>query len=160
MLAKEAAMKNKFGLLLVALFISSFTMISQTGADSADIKLQQSPSGSQDAQQDQLENPGQQSVKGTIDTITKDKISLKTDEGEARNFTINPIEQREFMLKGLKPGDRILVSFNQEDQIVVVEKIEGRSRMENKPKPLHDNQSGSALDLKLIRLLLLVNYPR
>jgi len=145
-------MKNKLWFCL-ALFIFTFTMIAQAAADSADSKSQQSPS-------DQLENPGQQSIKGTIDTITKDEISLKTDEGQTRNFIITPIEQKEIMLKGLKPGDRILLSFNRENQIIIVEKIEGESRMENKPKPLHSDQSSPTLDLKLIRLLLLINYPR
>jgi hypothetical protein len=90
---------------------------------------------------DPLQNPAQQRIKGTIDKITGDVISVKTDQGQTRDFTIAPVNQKEITVKGLKPGDRILLSFNQENQVTEIKLDEGAGAMENEPAPLNPNQA-------------------
>src|SRR5262245_41848161 len=90
---------------------------------------------------DPLEDPTQQKIKGTINKITADVISVKTDQGQTRDFTIAPVNQKEITTKGLKPGDRVLLFFNQENQVTEIKLDEGAGAMENKPDPLNPNQA-------------------
>src|SRR6185436_8424157 len=90
---------------------------------------------------DPLENPAQQKVIGTIEKITGDGISIKTDQGQTRDFIIAPVNQKEITTKGLKPGDRVLLSFNQENQVTEIKLDEGIGAMENKPAPLNPHQA-------------------
>jgi len=106
-----------------------------------DKESQRPQSESQKGQQEKLDNPGQQVLIGTINQITKDKISVKTDEGKTRDFPINPVEQREIIVKGLKSGDRISLSFNQQNQVSEINKLDEIRRGGNEPKPLEPNQS-------------------
>jgi hypothetical protein len=88
---------------------------------------------------DPLDNPAQQKVKGTIDKITSDQISLKTDEGQTRSFTIAPVNQKEITVKGLKPGDRVLLSYSQENQVTEIKLDPGAGGAADKPTPLTPN---------------------
>ena len=99
-------MKNKLWL-WVALSIFTFPMMAQA-----------------------VEDPGRQSqsinqriVTGTIDEISNSKITVKTDGGKNRVFTIDPSEQSDYVNRGLKKGDRISLSYDHLGQIIGVDKL-------------------------------------
>jgi len=93
-------------------FALGFITLSMTTAFAADDPSQRSMSR------------GQQS--GTIDKVTGDKVTLKTDDGKTHSFTINEAQREE--IKGLKQGDHIDFTLNQQNQIVGFNKQGGSSR--------------------------------
>jgi len=66
----------------------------------------------------------ERSIMGTINKITNDKITLKTDDGKTRNFSIKQAQRREIKSKDLKKGDRIDLMINQQNLIVGVNKLD------------------------------------
>ena len=82
----------------------------------------------------QIEGQAQQSVMGTIDKITEDTISVKTDEGKTHKFSINRDEKEGIKSKGLMQGDRIVLTVDQKNQVVEVNKLDqGESGMRREP---------------------------
>lgn len=75
-----------------------------------------------------VENPnrqehGQRIVTGTIEKLANNKITIKTDEGKAHDFTISSSEQVEYANKGLRRGDRVILSYSRQHRIIGVNKI-------------------------------------
>ena len=64
----------------------------------------------------------QQSAMGTIEKITNDKITLRTEDGKTRSFTINQAQRDEIKSQSLREGDRIDLSLNKQNQVVSVNK--------------------------------------
>ena len=81
-------------------------------------------SGPREPYDESYNDPGQRIVTGTIDQITNSKISVKTDGGRTRVFTIDPSEQSDYVNRGLKKGDRISLSYNHQNQIIGVDKVQ------------------------------------
>ena len=61
---------------------------------------------------------GHREVTGTVQTINENSVTLKTDEGALRNFSI--LESRREGLRDLKVGDRILLKVDDENQIIAI----------------------------------------
>ena len=93
--------------------VISFVTLSMTTAFAAENPtLQRSPSRSQQS--------------GTIEKVTNDKVTLKTDDGKTHSFTINEAQREE--IKSLRQGDRIEFTLNQQNQIVGFNKQNGSGR--------------------------------
>jgi hypothetical protein len=65
----------------------------------------------------------QQSVMGKIEAITDNEITLMTEDGKMRRFTVNRAQREEIKRKDLKQGDRIGLMFNQQNQIMDINKL-------------------------------------
>jgi hypothetical protein len=65
----------------------------------------------------------QQSTMGKIEAITDNEITLMTDDGKMRKFTVNRAQREEIKRKDLKQGDRIGLMFNQQNQITEINKV-------------------------------------
>ena len=72
------------------------------------------------------ENPGelklQQSMTGKLEAITDHEITLMTDDGKMRRFTVNRAQREEIKRKDLKQGDRIGLMLNQQNKIMDINK--------------------------------------
>ena len=84
----------------------------------------------------------QQSTMGTIDNITDDMITLKTDDGKMQSYTVNQAQREEF--KNLKQGDRIDLMINQQNQIVGVNKQNQSNRDQSSPNRFNSNPNGNS----------------
>lgn len=59
---------------------------------------------------------GHREVTGTIEKIQGNLISVKTQEGSTRNFTLNEGKREGF--EALKPGDKVVLEMDEGNQIV------------------------------------------
>ena len=73
--------------------------------------------------QDRLSISGQRIVTGTIEKIANNKITVKTDEGKPHDFTITPSDQADYINQGFRRGDRVILSYNRQNQLIGVYKI-------------------------------------
>jgi hypothetical protein len=74
--------------------------------------------------QGQLTNPGQRIVTGTVESVSSDRITVKTDEGKTHIFTVSGIERSDYATKGLQSRDRIILSFDRKDRLIGIDKID------------------------------------
>jgi hypothetical protein len=72
---------------------------------------------------DKLERGAHRRVEGTVQKITKDSFVLKTEEGTLRNFSFKEVEKEE--VGDIKIGDRLVVEFDEGNQIVDIDRMEG-----------------------------------
>src|SRR5262245_52512933 len=70
------------------------------------------------------ENRKQRSASGTVDKISFNRISVRTDAGTSQVFKIDPSRQPDFSAKNIAKGDQIVLSFNRSTrQIIEVNKM-------------------------------------
>lgn len=68
------------------------------------------------AMADDEPSSGHREVSGTIEKVESDLISVKTEEGTTRTFTIREGKREE--VRSLKPGDKVLLEMDEGNQIV------------------------------------------
>ena len=71
----------------------------------------------------QIGGQSQQSITGTLESISDSSLSVKTTEGETKNFTIKTEKKSQISSIGLKKGDRVTAQVDQQNQVVEVTRM-------------------------------------
>ena len=70
----------------------------------------------------QIGSQSQQSITGTLESISDTNLSVKTTEGETKLYSIKTEKKSQIQSLGLKKGDSITAKVDQQNQIVEVTK--------------------------------------
>src|SRR5262245_44909844 len=73
----------------------------------------------------QIGGQNQQSISGTLESISDTSLEVKTTDGETKNLTIKPEKKSQISSIGLKKGDRVTAQVDQQNQVVEVTRMGG-----------------------------------
>jgi hypothetical protein len=71
----------------------------------------------------QSDQAGQQAVSGTLEKISDGTLSLKTTDGQTKDYTIKNDKKSQIQSIGLKKGDRVVAQLDAQNEVVDVTRM-------------------------------------